>query len=279
MGRETGIQWCDGTWNPWRGCAKVSPGCDHCYAEAMSVRNPAVLGTWGPDGTRSLGTEAYWRLPARWDREASRAGERRRVFCGSLMDIWEDRPDLAGPRERALHLAEMCGSLDWLFLSKRPQNAHRLIVQATQARWQAARFFSLPRNWWLGCTVEDVARARERIDVLCDVPAAVRFLSCEPLLEAIDLSPWLAKGGIHWVIVGGESNQGGATARPFDLSWCEEIVNQCRAFDVPCFVKQLGSRPVAEGLGLKLRERHGGDMEEWPEWMRVRQVPTPGKAG
>lgn len=279
MGRETGIQWATHTWNPWRGCAKVSAGCQNCYAAAMSVRNPAVLGTWGPEGARPLGNAAYWRQPYRWDREAADAGDRARVFCGSLMDVWEDRPDLIGPRDRVLMTAYECHNLDWLFLSKRPQNVLRLLAQARHLRAPREDWLGLQRratrpNWWFGCTVENRQMVCERIPWLMGVPARVRFLSCEPLLESIDLTPWLALGGIHWVIVGGESNQGGAKARPFDLEWAEEIVTQCKAHKVPCFVKQMGSVPVAGGLGLKLKDRHGGDAEEWPEWMRVRQLPA-----
>lgn len=272
MAQDTKIQWADHTWNPWRGCAKISEGCANCYAAAMSVRNPKVLGTWGVDGERPLGNAAYWRQPYAWDRQATDAGERRRVFCGSLMDFWEDRPDLVDPRYRALDAAYDCTKLDWLFLSKRPQNALPLLRRHYPAFWGAMRRQSV-HNWWFGCTVESYRRAVERIPVLCEIPARVRFLSCEPLLEPLDLSPWLEKGGIHWVIVGGESNQGGEKARPFDLEWAEEIVEQCRQHGVACFVKQMGSRPVAAGLGLKLKDRHGGDWDEWPDWMRVRQVP------
>lgn len=278
MGQETGIQWATHTWNPWRGCAKVSEGCAHCYAEAMSVRNPKVLGIWGNDGTRPFGSDAYMRQPYRWDREAAHDGIRSRVFCGSLMDIFECRDDLLEQRRRVLMTAYECHHLDWLFLTKRPQNIKPCLEAATHMHYPHENWLELqmrtPRyNWWLGCTVENHRRAVERIDVLLDVPAKVRFLSCEPLLEPLDLSPWLATGGIDWVIVGGESNQGGATARMFDISWAEEIVEQCKAYNVPCFVKQFGSVPVADGLGLKLRERHGGDMNEWPDWMRVRQIP------
>ncbi len=280
MAENTTIQWCDHTWNPWRGCARVSPGCDHCYAEALSRRNPAVLGVWGEDGTRPQGNAAYWRLPYRWDRTAERDGARHKVFCGSLMDIWEDRPDLLEPRRRVLWTAYECQCLDFLFLTKRPQNIGMLLRAATvlstetpHDNWLNLQTRSPRPNWWLGCTVEDMPRARERIPELVAIPARVRFLSCEPLLEPLDLSPWLEQGGIRWVIVGGESNQGGATARPFDLEWCEEIVEQCRAAGVPCFVKQLGSRPVAAGLGLRLADRHGGIPTEWPDWLRVRQFP------
>src|SRR5688572_29932027 len=110
------------TFNPWRGCAKVSPGCTHCYAETLSKRNPAVLGTWGKDGVRAIGSDAYWRQPLAWNRAAKQAGERRRVFCASLADVFEDRPDLVGPRHRLVDLIQLTQHLDWLLLTKRPEN-------------------------------------------------------------------------------------------------------------------------------------------------------------
>lgn len=270
MGKDTGIQWAHHTYNPWRGCVRVSPGCDHCYAEAWSRRNPAVLGVWGDPaagGTRVTAAAATRLAPLRWNDKAVSDGERRRVFCGSLMDIFEDLPQLVAPRTDALSIAHSCWFLDWLLLTKRPENVFRLLDQS--------RFsLSVNRNVWVGCTVEDNARARARLPVLAAIPAAVRFVSCEPLLEDVDLSPWLSAGGVDWVIVGGESAQGGAAARPFELEWAESIVTQCAAAGVPCFVKQMGSRPIANGLGLRLADRHGGDPAEWPDWLQVRQFPA-----
>jgi protein gp37 len=109
---------------------------------------------------------------------------------------------------------------------------------------------------------------------LLAVKAELRFLSCEPLLEPVDLTPWLKDGGIGWVIVGGESNQGGAAARPFDLEACESVVGQCRDHGVPVFVKQFGSNPVAGLQRLRLLSKHGSEPEEWPNVLQVRQEPT-----
>jgi protein gp37 len=100
VGKDTGIQWTDHTFNPWRGCQKVSPGCQHCYAETLSARNPSVLGEWGPNGRRAIASESYWRQPLAWDRAAARDGVRRRVFCASLADVFEDRPELTPSRCR-----------------------------------------------------------------------------------------------------------------------------------------------------------------------------------
>src|ERR1035441_204320 len=104
MGKDSAIEWCSHTFNPWRGCEKVSPGCKNCYAERLSVRNPAVLGVWGADGVRAMASESYWQQPAAWDRAAKNAGERRRVFCASLADVFEDRPELVEPRARLMAL-------------------------------------------------------------------------------------------------------------------------------------------------------------------------------
>src|SRR5262245_49606753 len=115
------IQWTDHTFNVWRGCEKVSPGCAHCYAETMSRRNPAVLGEWGKHGTRVIASEAMWREPLKWDRQARAAGVRKRVFCASLADVFEDRPELVAPRERLFRLIEDTPNLDWQLLTKRPE--------------------------------------------------------------------------------------------------------------------------------------------------------------
>jgi protein gp37 len=241
----------------------------------MSRRNPGVLGKWGPDGTRVIASESYWRQPLKWNREAYEAGERRRVFCASLADVFEDRPGLHAPRRRLAQLIWETPHLDWLFLTKRPENANQMIYEMwfPDAAW--------PKNYWLGTSVEDQENADRRIPELLKVPAAVRFLSVEPMLGPIGLRPeWL--GGLGWVIVGGESGHG---ARTFRLEWARSIVEQCRAAAVPCFVKQLGARPAAEmvrpgcsarsaGERLDLRDSHGGDWDEWPEDLKVREYPA-----
>jgi protein gp37 len=226
MGVETGISWCHHTWNPWRGCAKVSDGCLHCYAEATSARNPKSLGEWGPTARRSIAAPGYWKLPHRWDADADVLGERRRVFMLSLGDFMELRPDLDGPRERAWETVRATRSLDYLILTKRIEN------------WRECWPIGATGNVWLGVSVEDRRHGVPRIDLLREVPAVVRFLSVEPLLEdlgEIDLA------GIHWVVVGGES---GPHYRPMALDWARSIRDTCRAAGVPFFFKQSsGLRP------------------------------------
>lgn len=315
MAEDSKIQWTDHTFNPWRGCTKISDGCKHCYAEAMSGRNPKVLGEWGPQGVRALASEAYWRQPLGWARAAAAAGVRRRVFCASLADVFEDRADLIPHRHRLLALIALTPELDWLLLTKRadvmrrtfadPDLYHEVLRAAAvwRDRHPALRRVEIPypgRGWpnlWAGVSVENQAAADLRIPHLMEVPAAVRFLSVEPLLEEVDLrlhrawSPLdmgleddplavalirqaqdeaetgalYVRGGIHWVIVGGES---GPNARPCNLSWIRGVVEQCQGAGVPVFVKQLGANS-----GLPLRDRKGGDPSEWPADLDVRQWP------
>src|SRR5689334_23137746 len=129
MSENSKIEWTHHTFNPWRGCARVSPGCEHCYAETWAKRNPAQFGTWGATGTRVVASDAMWREPLKWDRKAAAAGERHRVFCASLADVGEDRLDLMVPRRRLCELIVDTPNLDWLLLTKRPENLARLFPQ------------------------------------------------------------------------------------------------------------------------------------------------------
>lgn len=252
MGDTTAISWCDHTFNPWIGCARVSPGCLHCYAETYDQRWSDGE-HWGKQGSRRVTSDANWRKPLKWDREAAEAGVRRRVFCASLADVFEDRPDLVEPRERLWTLIAETPNLDWLLLTKRPENFAGMLPWMTAGGCHADEgpTFNPWPNVWLGTSVEDQQRADERIPPLLDTPAAVRFLSMEPLLgpvtlnahQLVDTGPWPA---IHWVIVGGES--GGNHARPMHTDWARDIRDQCVAAGVPLHFKQWGSwRPWRTG--------------------------------
>lgn len=257
MGAESKIEWTHHTFNPWRGCTKVSAGCKNCYAETMSGRNPAVLGVWGPRGTRVVAAESYWRQPLKWNAAAAAAGERHRVFCASLADVFEgpetmpesEWPKVVAARARLFDLISDTPNLDWLLLTKRPQNIMQMLIDAGRG------FQDLPPWVWIGTSVEDQAAADERIPHLLRVPARVRFLSCEPLLGPVDLAPWLwfgvadpaPSGDIHWVIVGGES---GAGARPMHPEWARSLRDQCQAAGVSYFFKQWGAyslQPLEDG--------------------------------
>lgn len=259
MGENTKIEWAHHTFNPWRGCTKVSAGCDHCYADTGSKRNPAVLGVWGKHGTRVVASAAMWKLPYKWNAAAEQAGERHRVFCASLADIFEGNETLPDGHYSAIREArERLGmrildtpSLDWLLLTKRPQNVMHLAEQIWPM-WDRNRD-SLPPNVWIGTSVEDQKTADERIPHLLQIPAKVRFLSIEPLLGPVALPECThdekcritAEGhserplcGIDWVIVGGES---GGKARPMHPDWVRSIRDQCQAAGVPFFFKQWGN--------------------------------------
>jgi protein gp37 len=237
--KDSKISWTHHTFNPWRGCSRVSPGCVNCYAETMSHRNPAVLGEWGPNGTRVVASESMWRQPVKWDREAREAGQRRRVFCASMADVFEDRPDLIDPRRRLFKLVRATPNLDWLLLTKRPENVSRLI---RGGEWP---------NVWLGTSVED----RKRLWRLDELRAArqqvpVRFVSAEPLLEdlgEVDLT------GINWLIVGGES---GPDFRPMDHAWARSLLRQCREAGVAFFFKQSAAPRNETGTELDGRTYH-----------------------
>lgn len=238
MAEKSKIEWTDHTFNPWWGCTKVSAGCKHCYAEALSNRWKRA--EWGVNGVRVRTSEANWREPLVWNRKAAAAGRRERVFCASMADVFEVREshaqcdELQAWREDLFDLITETESLCWLLLTKRPQNILNTM------RWWARQggmemVEGLLKRVWVGTSVENQAVADERIAHLLDVPAGVRFLSVEPLLGAVDLELYLH--GIDWVIVGGES---GHNARPMHPDWVRAIRDQCIAAGVPFFFKQWG---------------------------------------
>lgn len=339
MPENSKIEWCDHSWSPWRGCTKVSPGCANCYAERLSHRNPAVLGNWGKGAPRVLAKN--WKEPLKWNREASgkscgycsfeeadgqlikqcrKCSQKLRVFP-SFCD-WLDEEVPIDWLVRFLQLIHDTPNIDWLLLTKRPQNWYRrmfnallhaegisdpnLLEQDPETEvgnllndWLRLDRLHSPKNVWIGTSVEEKLRADERIPALLDIPARLRFLSAEPLLEEVNLKFMsrsfgfpqhiTRKGqavgmpqGIHWVIVGGES---GPKSRPCNVDWIRSIVKQCNTAQVPCFVKQLGAKPggyLVDGAAIplpdalwKFRVKHpkGGDPSEWPEDLKVRQFP------
>ena len=280
MGENSKIEWCDHTFNPWTRCTPVSPACDHCYAETWAGRathpkdaQGRALPIWGADAPRTPTSAHNWKQPLRWNAEALAAGEPRFVFCGSLCDIGEDRPDLVEPRARLVKLIETTPGLVWLLLTKRPENLTRLFPEWADG-W--------PVNVWVGATVEDQERADERIRHLLKVPARRRFLSVEPLLEDVDLGLDCIErddedepvylhnrkamhpcdyacggveicGGIDWVIAGGES---GPKARPMRPDWARSIRDQCIEAGVPFLFKQWGEHDEhGRRVGKKLAGR------------------------
>lgn len=331
MGADTKIEWCDYTFNPWIGCTQVSPGCLNCYAMTLMARRYGRV-KWGPGQARARTSKAYWRQPLRWNRLAEEqlsAHNRElatsfghlsemmeyhppRVFCASLADWldWDHVP--VQWRVELLNLIEATPALDWLLLTKRPESWSARMHEAMAAgsklalRWLNGE---APANVWVGTTVEDQTRADERIPLLLEIPARVRFLSCEPLLGEVKLPLRCARDHnadgdcdrhptgcprIHWVIIGGESGPG---ARDFNVEAAWDLVMQCESAGVATFVKQLGARPVttnanvldwpddtvfiehAEGAGslagarVKLRSAKGGDFDEFPAELQIREFP------
>ncbi len=234
MGENSKIEWTTHTFNPWWGCTKVSEACKHCYAEAWSKRVGQRV--WGPQVQRRTFGDAHWQQPLRWNAAALAASERPRVFCASMADVFEDREELNASRERLWKLIEATPQLDWLLLTKRPQNVGRL------AGWGQ----DWPKHVWLGTTVELQARADELLPHLAVVPAAVKFISAEPLLGPLELRKWLGST-VNWVITGGES---GPKARPASPDWFRSIQLQCMAADVPFHFKQWGDWAPGDGVNL-----------------------------
>lgn len=270
---ETTIEWTatilpDGaslpgfSFNPWVGCKEVSPACDHCYAREFMTKKPRWATAWSGDRFRT--SPDYWRQPLKWNREAERSGIRRKVFCASLADAFDNKVDPQWRDDLWALIAET-GSLDWLLLTKRPQNIAKMLPsQLTQ------ELTMQPWPWnnvWLGCTAENQEEADRRIPHLLAVPAKVRFLSCEPLLgplklDVIDVDGhrefYPLKGttecedddgnplpdfpGLDWIIAGGESGPG---ARPWSIQWARELRDQCKAAGTLFFWKQNGEwRPA-----------------------------------
>lgn len=289
MAENSKIEWTTHTWNPWRGCTKVSAGCASCYAETLSNRNPKTLGVWGPKGTRVVASEAQWKLPLKWDKtfvstahvwlaERIRGRilpkpERPRVFCASLADVFEDwigpMVDSSGAqlftdggnwhfgnsvrplrmddvRTRLFRLIEATPNLDWLLLTKRPENVLRMLPLRSDGTDSGESDEYLPENVWLGTSIENQAAADERHPHLKATSCKVDFWSAEPLLGSINALPlWEKYGKPAWVICGGESGPG---ARPCDCAWIRSLVEQCKAVGVPCFVKQdSGPKPGQQG--------------------------------
>jgi len=192
MGEVTGIEWCHHTFNPWYGCAAVSPACDGCYAKAL------VEGRMGGDfATRVRTSPGNWRQPIVWNRKATEAGQRRRVFGPSLGDPWDNAVEAPWLADY-LALIRATPQLDWLLLTKRPQLIRRRLEAVREATpgevgWMVGAWLAgdPPPNVWLGVTVENQAEADWRIPLLLGMPARRRFLSCEPLLGPVALHGWL----------------------------------------------------------------------------------------
>lgn len=246
MGQNSSIEWTEATWNPTTGCTKVSPGCAHCYAERMAIRLKAMGQARYRDGFKLTLQDDVVELPLRWKRP-------RLIFVNSMSDLFHD----AVPAEfirRCFSVMEEACQHTYQVLTKRPERTAEL---ADQLPWRD--------NIWLGTSVES-ERYRDRVRVLQDIPAAVRFLSIEPLLGPISGLPL---EGVHWVIAGGESGPG---ARPMQPDWVRQVRDQCVSRHVPFFFKQWGA---FDQHGVKRSKKKNGrelDGRTWDElpvaWQR-----------
>ena len=255
MSENSSIEWTDHTFNPWWGCVKVSPACQHCYAESFSKR--VGKDVWGKNAPRRFFGEEKWQEPIRWNAKATKEGRRKRVFCASMSDVFEERTNLDPWRKKLWDLILKTPLLDWLLLTKRPENIEKI------APWTN----DWPDNIWLGTTVENQECADERLPHLLKHKSRVRFLSCEPILAPVDLERWVKpnkrKGlnGIDWIIAGGES---GAEARPMNPDWVRKIRDQARTAGVSFLYKQWGqwapTDHLAPGKYGKVTEIDGIEM-------------------
>lgn len=278
MSDETKIEWCDSTFNPWIGCTKVAPECDNCYAEAdFDLRRHRAK--WGPGNPRSRTAPDNWKKPLQWDSQHAEFfaanGRRRRVFCASLADVFDNEVPTEW-RHDLFNLIRDTPNLDWLLLTKRPQNIIRMVNEAGCVAGNG--FIYLPENAWLGTSAGTQKSADMNIAALLRAKyatgAKIAFVSMEPLLELVILpectGDWRCKldgidghselpmGGIDWVIVGGES---GPNARKMQPEWARSLRDQCSAAGVPFLFKQWGE------WGLNWYNDDAGQKIPGSEWM------------
>ena len=281
MAENTKIEWADHTFNPWTGCTKVSPACDHCYAEGWAKRSGHVK--WGSGQPRRRTSDANWRMPLKWNREAERTGVRPRVFCASLADVFDNEVDPAW-RADLFKLIADTQNLNWLLLTKRVGNVMKMANEVADMprtgshtghliahQWRNG---SPPKNVWLGATVVNQEEADRDIPKLLDVPARVRFLSMEPLLGPVDLNyvrqriqaqrSQLARAingetWLDWVIVGSESGPG-ARRDPNMVSWVASLRDQC----VDAGVAFLWKQDVINGKKIGAPQLEGQSWQQFP---------------
>jgi protein gp37 len=254
MGKTT-IEWTDYSFNPWWGCTKVSPGCDHCYAEAGAVRYG--WNVWGKDATRRFFSEKHWQEPLRWNEKAARELTPIRVFAGSYCDVMEDRRDLDDPRRRLFELIEATNHITWQLVTKRPQNYRRFLP---------APWIQQPRqNVWLLTTVE-APEYLWRVDSLKACPAIVHGLSIEPLINDIPtIGQYLYD--IEWMIVGGESGVSRHAVRPMPLTAARRMRDESLARAIPFFLKQWGNMaPRGNDLIYIRSKTEAGCLLDGQEW-------------
>lgn len=273
MGKNSNISWTHHTFNPWHGCAKVSEGCKLCYAEKQDNRwastseatdGKAIRNThWGASAPRKMMSEAYWKQLEKWNRDVPEGEPAQRVFVASMADVFESRPDLIQPRERLFSAISDYKRLNFLLLTKRPEN----IIPLTN--WSVTH---PPRsNTWIGCTAENQKNLERRAlhmqMMLSTITGTfggkstgpITFMSAEPLLGRLDLTKieWRP----DWIIVGGESGPG---ARAMSMEWVHSIYQQCEDLGISFFFKQTGAVLAKK---WRYQDKAGADPGEWPAYL------------
>ena len=298
MGDKTKIEWCDATWSPIVGCTRVSEGCRFCYSERFMARFSGVPGhkfegisNFTPAGPhwsgivrlseKDLDQPLHWRKP-------------KRIFVNSISDTFHEKvPDTW--LHKIFNAMIVANHHTYMILTKRPERMLEVTQQFFDGKDREYIQQGVPKHIWLGVSCEDQKTADERIPLLLQTPAAVRFISYEPALGPLSIRQWLhreemveqfpkqAIQRISWVICGGESGPG---SRLFDIQWARDLRDQCKAAGTPYFLKQLGTNPydlkkfclmlkanIITGTCMKLKARKGGDWSEWPEDLRIREFP------
>lgn len=288
MGDTSKIEWCDATFNPVRGCTKISPGCKHCYAEQLVITRHK-LPVWGPQAPRKVAGESSWKKLGTWNRKAEKAQDMLRVFP-SLCDPFEDycgpnRAEFDAAIDRVFGVIAQTPWIFWMLLTKRPER----VLGRVPPAWLSIGW---PQNCGVGVSIESQEYIG-RLHKLRAVPAPFRFVSYEPALGALDISEAM-QGHAPWLdllIAGGES---GKHARPAALSWYRGVKEQCQAFGVSFFLKQVGkvliahrddapyfgrarswkaTAPGSDMGTLRPKHRKGADLAEWPPDLRVQHFP------
>jgi protein gp37 len=255
MAVKSNIQWTDATWNIARGCTKVDEDCKFCYMYRESLNGTRY------EPKQVLKTKTVFRLPLKLK-------EPSKIFTSSLTDFFHEGID--GYRHEAWDIIRKCPKHTFQILTKRPER----VIDQLPTDWLEIEPF---KNVWLGTSIGSDS-ALHRLHKLAVIPANLRFLSLEPLHTKLHLMtaklPYgvVALSKIHWVIIGGESgnDNGMYRYRECKIEWIEQIINDCRQLGIPVFVKQLGTHLAKQ---LKLSDRHGGNIEEWPEHLQIREFP------
>jgi len=279
MSENSKIAWTDHTFNIVWGCEKIAPECAGCYAETWAHR--MKYDVWGKDATRRILSEKYWQNTLNWNKKAMKLGQNQRVICGSMCDWLEDHPTVNTERQKLFPLIEQTPWLTWLLLSKRIENFERMIPET----W----FYSVfPDNIWLGIS----AGCQDMWNSCWPILESIKFryyrlafVSIEPMIEQMDIRDDLVDIDIgdedgkrwlqfpDWLIIGGESEQPKWKARPMDLQWVYDLLDQVHETEIKIFVKQLGSA-WAKKAGIYDVDPKGENMDYWPADLRIRELPS-----